>query len=186
VTDGKKTPSPSAGDGSRSGDSVEAPCSQPPPIALPAQPPSCDPHEWVEENSETPTQTIQKNENLVSGNANKPSQEIAMRGYKFEVKAINANMEKLRIQKTSVSYVCRRCGQSQEVDIQGEYQIAEAMSRSFKGVKSASKQRERLRKIQKQLDSSKNPLAKIDGDLDDADKSKDYYAARNVDTEIVK
>lgn len=118
---------------------------------------------------------------------NKPSRQGLRRGYVFEKKAVIDNKEKLPIDKCSKQYKCDICAKTQEVDITGGERVAEAKSRNAKGVKKKSGQSKRLKGIQAQhFDPDKKPLAKIDGELDDVEESRQIYERRGFDVEIVR
>jgi hypothetical protein len=144
-------------------------------------------HEWEEVNSGvSPDDQVSKLEGDVSKLEGKPSQASQKRGYEFEKKAVIDNKEKLPIDKCSKEYKCKKCKKTQEVDIVGNDRVAEAKSRNSKGVKNKSSQCKRLKSIQSQhFDPSKKPLAKIDGDLDDVQESKEIYERRGFEVEIV-
>jgi hypothetical protein len=146
-----------------------------------------DDHEWEEVNSGvSPDDQVSKLEGDVSKLEGKPSQASQKRGYEFEKKAVIDNKEKLPIDKCSKEYKCKKCKKTQEVDIVGNGRVAEAKSRNSKGVKNKSSQCKRLKSIQSQhFDASKKPLAKIDGDLDDVQESKEIYERRGFEVEIV-
>lgn len=116
----------------------------------------------------------------------KPSKAGLKRGYDFEKKAVEDNRNKMPIEKCSKQYKCEICQKNQEVDIAGTDRIAEAKSRNENGVKKKSAQSKRLKSIQAQhFDAGKKPLAKIDGSLDDVEKSREIYERRGFDVEIV-
>lgn len=144
-------------------------------------------HEWEEVHSGvSPDDQVSKLEGDVSKLEGKPSQASQKRGYEFEKKAVIDNKEKLPIDKCSKEYKCKKCKKTQEVDIVGNDRVAEAKSRNSKGVKNKSSQCKRLKSIQSQhFDPSKKPLAKIDGDLDDVQESKEIYERRGFEVEIV-
>ncbi|WP_342373772.1 DUF4150 domain-containing protein [Myxococcus stipitatus] len=147
---------------------------------------ACD-HEWeVADPGKTPEQAAAENNARIDANKGKPSMKEAMRGPEFENKAVQANMEFMKIQTVGQGYKCKKCGQYQEVDIVGQSRVAEAKSRKFKGVKNASKQSRRVRDIQQKLfDKSQNPLAKLDGSIPDNPDSAKKYLERGFDVEIV-
>jgi len=139
-------------------------------------------HEWKEEDSKTIDEGKKDNEALAAGTKNKD----AARGYAFENDAIDANKDKMDIQKVGAMYRCQKCGQEQEVDIVGKDQIGEAKSRNATQVKKKGKQARRLRDIQQKCFSSdKNPRAKLDGSLSDVEDSKQKYQERGFDGEVV-
>ena len=147
-------------------------------------PDACD-HDWEEVESKTPEEQKQANENL-AGRLTKAKQAGSKRGYEFENTAIDANMEEMDIQKCGVEYKCKKCGQTQEVDIVGKDQIAEAKSRSAKKVKSKGAQARRIRDIQqKKFNVDKNPRAKLDGTMTDAAESGEKYLERGFEVETV-
>jgi hypothetical protein len=168
-------------------------CSNAPPSPSASPPPADEPepckgHVWERGAGDTPAQTIAKNEAQYDRWKTKKGKEGAIRGYLFENKSIQRNMDVLGIQATSVLYRCtnKGCKQTQEVDIVGRDRIAESKSRNLKQVSSKGAQRQRLKEISQQCFNDNKPLAKLDGDLDDSDQSRDYYAARGFDTEIVQ
>jgi len=144
-------------------------------------------HVWKEVDSGvSPDDQVNKLESDISRREGKPSRASEKRGYEFEKKAVIDNKEKLPIDKCSKYYKCNICKKDQEVDIVGDDRVAEAKSRNSKGVKNKSSQCKRLKSIQSQhFDPSKKPLAKIDGDLEDAQKSKEIYERRGFEVEIV-
>ena len=66
-------------------------------------------------------------------------------------------MEKLKIEKVSVMYKCKACGQNQEVDIVGKDQIAECKSKNKADLKQAT----RLKDIQAKVKGGGKPMAKL-------------------------
>lgn len=158
----------------------------PPGVEAPGESEPCD-HEWeVKDSGKTPEEAKKDNESIVAANANKPSMKDDMRGYSFENKAVEANMEFLDIQAVGRVYRCKKCGQEQEVDIVGTERVAESKSRTFKGVKGKSKQARRVRDIQRKMfKPSLNPLSKLDGSLSDAAQSQGKYLERGFDVELV-
>ncbi|WNZ61371.1 DUF4150 domain-containing protein [Myxococcus sp. MxC21-1] len=134
----------------------------------------------------TPSEAASDNDALVQRNQGKPSMANTMRGYSFENKAVEANMTFMSIQTVGREYICELCKQKQDVDIVGDKRIAEAKSRNFEGVKKKSRQARRIRDIQQKLfDKNQNPLAKLDGGLEDHEKSAGKYLERGFDVEIV-
>ena len=116
----------------------------------------------------------------------KPSRIEQKRGDEFEKKAVIDNKNKLPIDKCSKKYKCIKCPKTQEVDIVGNGRVAEAKSRKSKNVQKKSAQCKRLKGIQSQhFNPDKKPLAKIDGDLDDAEESRTIYERRGFDVEVV-
>jgi hypothetical protein len=144
-------------------------------------------HDWEEVDSGVSADDqVNKLEGDISDLEGKPSRLAQKRGYEFEKKAVIDNKKKLPIDKCSKEYRCKKCKINQEVDIAGDDRIAEAKSRQSKGVKNKASQCKRLKSIQSQhFDSSKKPLAKIDGDLEDVHKSKEIYERRGFEVEIV-
>ncbi len=144
-----------------------------------------DPHFWVLDRSKTPDETKKENSALAAS-LNKKKQEGAKRGYLFENKSIDKNMEKMKIEKTSAEYVCVICGVNQEVDIVGKDQVAESKSRNINQVKKKGRQSRNIKQIQKQLfGSNSSPLAKLDGTLGDVADSAEKYNDRSFAIEIV-
>jgi hypothetical protein len=157
----------------------------PPDVAAPGEPMECD-HIWEEISSKTPEEAKKKNEADVAAMSGSPSMAGQMRGSAFENKAIDTNMEEMKIKKCSVQYKCSKCGQEQEVDIVGEDQVAEAKSRNFKQVKKRSDQARRIRDIQhKMINPGKNSRAKLDGAMSDSAQSTSKYLDRGFDVEVV-
>lgn len=144
-------------------------------------------HIWKEfESGLSPDNQIDSLDNEISRLEGKPSRTSQKRGYEFEKKAVIDNKEKLPIDKCSKEYICIKCEKKQEVDVVGDNRVAEAKSRKVKGVKNKSDQCKRLKSIPSQLlDANKKPLAKIDGDLEDVQKSKEIYERRGFEVEIV-
>lgn len=162
-------------------------------VAIPSPPEVAEPckdegdHDWVEIDSGlSPDDQVNKLESDISHLEGKPSKTSQKRGYVFEKKAVIDNRDKLPIDKCSKEYKCKKCKKNQEVDVVGGGRVAEAKSRKSKGVKNKSSQCKRLKSIQSQhFDSSKKPLAKIDGELEDVQKSKEIYERRGFEVEIV-
>ena len=144
-------------------------------------------HVWEEVDSGiTPDDQIDKLENDISNLEGKPSRMAQKRGHEFEKKAVIDNKDKLPIEKCGKEYRCKKCNKVQEVDIAGKDRIGEAKSRKAKGVKGKADQCKWIKSIQSQcFDSTKKPLAKIDGSLEDVQKSKEIYERRGFDVEIV-
>ena len=144
---------------------------------------TCDPHAWEKVSQESPADTKAKNDNARAAT----KQQDAKRGYEFENKAIDANMDKMNIQATSVVYKCRKCGEEQEVDIVGDSQLGEAKSRSAKQVKKkGSKQARNYRSIQEQkFGSGTKPRAKLDGGRGDHGETRAEFERRGFQVEIV-
>jgi hypothetical protein len=162
---------------------IQAPSVPAPPKKDPKE---CD-HVWE---VKTPGKSIEDqkadNQRLSDSLANKPSRASQKRGYDFENIAIDANKDKLDIQCCGREYLCSECGIEQEVDIMGKDQIAEAKSRTEKGVKNKKKQCNNLFDIQKKLfQGDTPPLAKLDGTLSDVSGSEGIYKRRGFATEIV-
>jgi hypothetical protein len=150
------------------------------------EPPKCPPHAWYEDDSQTPEETKKRNKENADHLRSKPSKAREAKGPEFENTAIDANMDKMKIQATSLIYRCHRCGEEQEVDIKGENQIAEAKSRTAKGWKNKSKQSRNYREIQSQVFGSETPpLAKLDKDMPDAAESQGIMSGRGHATELL-
>ena len=162
-------------------------------VSVPSAPEADEPckneesHVWEEVDSGVSADDqVNKLESDISSLEGKPSRKEQKRGYEFEKKAVIDNKEKLPIDKCSKEYRCKKCKKTQEVDIAGDDRVAEAKSRKSKGVKNKSDQCKRLKSIQSQhFDSGKKPLAKIDGDLEDVQQSKEIYKRRGFEVEIV-
>ena len=109
-----------------------------------------------------------------------------MRGSAFEAKAIADNKVKLPVESCGKVYICTVCGKEQEVDVVGGNRVAEAKSRNAKQVRKRSDQCKRLKGIQAQcLDPQKAPLAKLDGNLEDAAESAKIYERRGFAIELI-
>lgn len=157
-------------------------------VAIPPlpEPPKCPPHVWYEDKSQTPEETKAKNKAEAEHLKTKPSKADQARGPEFENKAIDENMEKMKIKATKVIYRCRNCPVEQEVDIKGENQIAEAKSRTAKGWKNAGEQSRNYREIQSQLfDSKTPPLAKMDNNKADVETSRNKMLGRGHAVELL-
>lgn len=144
-------------------------------------------HDWEEvDGGVSADDQINKLNSDISNLEGKPSRMSQKRGHEFEKKAVIKNKEKLPIDKCSKEFKCKKCKKNQEVDIAGDNRVAEAKSRKSKGVKKKSDQCKKLKSIQLQhFDPSKKPLAKIDGDLEDVQKSKEIYERRGFEVEVV-
>jgi hypothetical protein len=134
----------------------------------------------------TPDETKAKNVENAAELRRKPSKAQQACGPEFENKAIDANMDKLKIQATSLEYRCKKCGAVQEVDILGQSQVAEMKSRTSKGVKNAGEQCRNLMSIQQQLfGAGSQPLAKVDGSRSDTAESQAIYKRRGFALEVL-
>jgi hypothetical protein len=151
------------------GEKFEAP--QPPP-----QP--CD-HDWEEVDSKSPEDGKRANRDTAA--KVKAADPPSAKGYEFENHCIDANMEKLRIEKVSVTYKCSICGQVQEVDIVGEDQIAECKNKK----KADMKQADRLKDIQSKIKGGGKPMAKINENHEKARSLKKTYGGAGFQTEMV-
>lgn len=147
-------------------------------VKSPPPPGPCD-HTWIEISSKTPEEG--KNDNAATAALVQQTDPPSAKGYLFENHCIDTNLEKLKIQKVSVMYQCVLCGQNQEVDIEGEHQIAEC-----KNKKSADTiQGQRLKDIQTKIKGGGQPLAKINEGHKKAQSLKRVYAQENFETELV-
>lgn len=157
-----------------------------PGVASETTPDPCD-HVWViKDPGQSPEEGKKANQALSDKLAKSPSKSELQRGYDFENKAIDENMQKLDIQAIGRIYECDNCHIEQEVDIVGKNRVAESKSRNFNGVKKKGKQSHRVRDIQQKLfDKGQNPLAKIDGNLADHAQSTDKYLGRGFNVEVV-
>lgn len=158
----------------------------PPGTPAPGDADPCD-HEWEQTNpGKTPADAAKANDDQIADNAGKPSMDDKMRGLAFENKAVADNQPKMDIQSVGAVYKCKKCGQEQEVDVVGKKQVAEAKSRTYKGVKGKSKQARRVRDIQhKMFDPTQNPLAKLDGSMADHADSTKKYLERGFNVEVL-
>ncbi len=139
---------------------------------------TCD-HAWVEKESKSPEEGKQANADTAAKvkNTDPPS----AKGYEFENHCIDHNMKKLKIEKVSVIYECSLCGQTQEVDIVGEEQIAECKNKK----KADLNQAERLKDIQAKTKGTKLPLAKINENHKKAESLSKVYGNNGFETEMV-
>lgn len=159
----------------------------PPTVPAPGELDRCD-HVWVlEKPGKTPAEAAAANNATIAAKQSKPTMASNLRGLAFENKAVADNMEEMKIKSVSQIYRCvAGCKAEQEVDIAGEDQVAESKSRNFKGVKRKGDQSRKVRDIQHKVFSpAKNPRAKLDGSLPDADASAAKYLARGFDVEKV-
>jgi hypothetical protein len=158
----------------------------PPGTPAPGDPDPCD-HDWDKTDpGKSPADAAKSNQDRVDANADKPTMDDAMRGLKFENKAVADNTPKMNIQSVGAIYKCKKCGQEQEVDIVGDKRVAESKSRTAKGVKGKSKQARRIRDIQhKKFDPKQNPLSKLDGSMADNAESAKKYLERGFDVEVL-
>jgi len=148
-------------------------------------PKECD-HVWEQLSSKSIEDQKDANQEISKGMANSPSMAGTKRGYDFENKAIDANKDVLDIQSCGAEYKCKLCGIGQEVDIVGKDQIAEAKSRTAKGVKNKSKQCTNYKDIQKKLfDPDTPPMAKLDSEHPQHDAAGEVYKRRGFVTEVV-
>ncbi len=155
-----------------------------PQIKLGVAPPStdktsCD-HSWMEKKSKTPEEG--KKANKETADKVKTSDPPSEKGYKFENHCIDSNMEKLKIEKVSVLYECLLCGQTQEVDIVGENQIAECKNKKKADLTQAA----RLNDIQKKTKGGGKPLAKINENHKKSKRLEKTYSNNGFETEMVK
>lgn len=152
-------------------------------------PPPCNPHTWVEHSRETPDETKKKNSDNAKLLRSKPSKAPQAVGPEFENKAIDENTVKMNIQATSVLYKCviSDCQAQQEVDIVGQHRIAEAKSRTAKGVKNGKTQHTHYIQIQQQLfGSGTKPLAKVDATRSDTAEAQSIFDRRGFSIEALK
>ena len=138
----------------------------------------CD-HSWEEESSKTPEEGKQSNRDTAA--KVKVSDPPSAKGYEFENHCIDTNMEKLKIKKVSVLYKCILCGQTQEVDIVGENQIAECKNKKKADVNQAK----RLKDIQTKTKSEGQPLVKINENHTQSHSLSKTYSKHGFETEMV-
>lgn len=146
-------------------------------VAVPVSGP-CD-HAWEEESSKTPEEGKQSNKDTAA--KVKISDPPSAKGYEFENHCIDTNMEKLKIKKVSVLYKCILCGQTQEVDIVGENQIAECKNKK----KADINQAKRLKDIQSKTKSGGKPLVKINENHSQSHSLAKTYGNNGFETEMV-
>lgn len=148
-------------------------------------PKDCD-HEWEMTDSKTIEDQKADNQENSDKLAGSPSKAGTKRGYDFENTAIDANVDILNIQACGAEFECTKCGISQEVDIVGENQVAEAKSRTAKGVKNKKKQCNNYLDIQKKnFDADTPPLAKLDSNHPQHEAAGAVYTRRGFATEVV-
>lgn len=138
----------------------------------------CD-HVWIEESSKTPEEGKKANKDTAT--KVKVTDPPSAKGYEFENHCIDTNMEKLKIEKVSVMYKCALCGQTQEVDIVGENQIAECKNKKKADLTQAA----RIKDIQTKTKSGGSPLAKINQNHEKARSLSKTYANNGFETEMV-
>jgi hypothetical protein len=158
-----------------------------------AEAPQCPPHDWVIDEGRPGVSAddgIAHAQDNAKALETKPSKADQRRGYVFEARAIEANKQRKPISFTGRTYICRRCGKEQEIDIGFEDgQIAECSSKKAKQVDTGKKEQAKKEKeIQAMLNKDQKPLAKIDGRGEmgsEAQGAKEVFERRNYNTEIL-
>ncbi|MEM9462764.1 MAG: hypothetical protein AAGF11_51970 [Myxococcota bacterium] len=166
----------------------------------------CPPHDWVEKKRESPEETKAANQKqikkLEARKAKKKSKEKReniereIQSAKFEIFALDSNMERLQIEASEVKYVCRICKAEVRPDILGKEQIAESQSihpETYDGDSRKSKQAQKLVDVQRMLNekngTNHKPMAKVDKSkiVEEADDELIRQACerRNLELEIL-
>ena len=145
----------------------------PPPPKVP-----CD-HAWVETSAKSPADA--KRDNAATAVKVQTTDPPSAKGYLFENHCIDTNMAKLKIEKASVVYECSKCGQTQEVDIVGESQLAECKNKKKADLEQAA----RIRDIQSKVKGGGKPLAKVNAGHDKARSLEKTYGKNGFETELV-
>ena len=165
-------------------------------VTTPGSTPSvCPPHDWDVVSQKTPDETKKDNAaeaaRLRAKGGDKDIRQAET--LEFEIKAIDDNMDKMKIQNTSVKIKCLICGQEGEIDIVGSEQLAEVQSCSAKNYdtdKRNSAQAKRLNDVQGQMNGvlgkSHQPKSKHDkAQVGDEALAKKTSARRKLQCEII-
>jgi uncharacterized Zn-binding protein involved in type VI secretion len=161
------------------------------------KPAKCPPHDWEIVSAQTPEETKAENSAKAA--------ELRARGGKnairqaetldFEIKAIDANMDKMQIDMTNVKIKCKDCPQDGQIDIIGDEQIAEAQSVSAENYRKDKKkeaQAERLVEFQNMMNGVNHlgpqhqPISKHDNaQHGDGAKVREVCARRKLTPEFL-